>query len=111
LLERREPKLLIELGRLGHLADVERVGAHFVDGHVNVLLRLSLHACSRGRCNEPAHKSHPARRSCASAFRRRSATGAGAPWADTNPLASNTPFTPLTSSAEPLAKRIPSVGA
>ena len=37
LLERREADLLIELYRLGHLADTQRIGSEFVDRHSKYL--------------------------------------------------------------------------
>src|SRR4029077_15713992 len=35
LLQRGEAELLIKLGRFRHFTDVERVGSHFVNGHLS----------------------------------------------------------------------------
>src|SRR6516162_6844880 len=45
LLQRRKPELGIELLRLGHFADVERVGTHFVECH---RILLFLPSCPSG---------------------------------------------------------------
>src|SRR5262249_20643519 len=42
LLEGGESELLIKLGRLRHLADVERVGSHLVKRHSRILLARRL---------------------------------------------------------------------
>src|SRR5207247_191415 len=61
LLQRRKPELGIELLRLSHFADVERVGTHFVECH---RILLFLPSCSSGDVRHPwlEHEDAPVRK-------------------------------------------------